>query len=815
MIVATRRWVLASLALAAALMAGLAPAAVTAAPTTPSAVGPCQAGWQELPVPSSAFESTPFEIVTREGKPAWIVGGSNSGPLVLRWKSTYWKHLAKGATGHRGFVGAVSTGTTQIIGAGYVRGSWTEYEPYVGRMKDGRLHGRKPPNPTSDRAGLADIAKLPGGKLWVVGTRLHRGKLLALASRWNGSRWTHSHPASGSGAGLLAIERAPTGRLWTVGWKEVSPGRPKPLIGKLVNGKWKTTRGPGLGSGTAILTDISFRASKAGYAVGYQVKPASDHHRAILFHWDGSVWSRMALPWADDFSALPRSISAGPDGELWIGGAQLATDTREARGFVAHLADGTWDVDVLGVPKTVRSDVTDVAVTDKGAIAVAAVAGTAAVLRTCDAPSLAADQKRRVRISAIEKRVAANGVHAEVTGGETVDRLSRSAGALSAPTLAAPVLASGFVVKDRTAKAGLDIWTGTYDGFASDLDGNGRKDVFIGRHAGRLPILMMNRKSGFVRAAVAPLFSVVDRHACAVADVDKSGSRDILCVTGRGHGKQITRHELSVDPGRASGHLDQATAGLSDPLGRGRAVEFVQLDKDGWPDVFIGTAPDRNDSLPSLNRFYRNVGGTLVPAYDVGLDKAHGAICSWSGDIDRDKDEDLAYCTFWPIGSRRAGVRLMRNEGGKLVDRTLARGIRPIGDIDVSFADVSGDGRKDLIQLSRSRLRVSKWTRSGYRKIWEATVYDGVAIATADANNDGRADIYLARGSKRGNKPDRLLISRNKGKRFVSVRIPTTTKGAPDDVFALDYDKNGYSDFVILNGGGTQGPVKLLASFPR
>jgi len=814
LIVASTRRALTTLTLVAALMAGLAPAMVTAASTTPSAVGPCQAGWQEVPVPSSALESTPFEIVTRDGKPAWIVGGSNSGPLVLRWKSTYWKHLAQGATGHRGFVGAVSTGARQFLAAGYKRDTWTEFDPYVGRMNNGSLFGRKAPNPTSNRAGLADIVKLPGGKMWVVGTRLHRGRLLALASRWTGSRWVHSHPASGSGAGLLAIERAPNGRVWTVGWKEVSSGRPKPLIGKLVNGKWKTTRGPGLGSGTAILTDISFRTSKAGYAVGYQVKPVSDHHRTILFRWDGSAWSRVALPWADDFSALPRSISAGPDGELWIGGAQLATDTRETRGFVAHLAGGTWDVDVLGVPKTVRSDVTDVAVTDKGAIAVAAVAGTAAVLRTCDAPSPAAAKKRRVPVSAINARLTANGVHYESIGSEVVDRSSRAAALLVAPALAAPVRASGFVVKDRTARAGLDIWAGTYDGFAADLNGNGRKDVFIGRHGGQLPILMMNRKSGFVRAAGSSLFSVVDRHGCATADVDKSGSRDILCVTGRGRGKQITRHELTIDPGKASGHLDRATAGLADPLGRGRTVEFIHLDKDGWPEVFIGTEPDRNDSLPSLNRFYRNVGGTLVPAYDVGLDKAHGAACSWSGDIDRDKDEDLAYCTFWPFGSRRAGIRLMRNEGGKLVDRTKGRGIRPIGDIDVSFADVTGDGRKDLVQLSKSRLRVSKWTRSGYRKIWEATVYDGVAIATADANNDGRADIYVARGSKRGNKPDRLLISRNKGRRFVSVRIPTTTKGAPDDVFALDYDKNGYSDFVILNGGGTPGPVKLLASIP-
>ena len=33
---------------------------------------------------------------------------------------------------------------------------------------------------------------------------------------------------------------------------------------------------------------------------------------------------------------------------------------------------------------------------------------------------------------------------------------------------------------------------------------------------------------------------------------------------------------------------------------------------------------------------------------------------------------------------------------------------------------------------------------------------------------------------------------------------------------ALDYDKNGRTDFVVLNGKGkAYGPIQLLASFPK
>ena len=44
--------------------------------------------------------------------------------------------------------------------------------------------------------------------------------------------------------------------------------------------------------------------------------------------------------------------------------------------------------------------------------------------------------------------------------------------------------------------------------------------------------------------------------------------------------------------------------------------------------------------------------------------------------------------------------------------------------------------------------------------------------------------------------------------------IPSTSEGGAESVWPIDYDQNGLTDFLVLNGGsGGEGPVQLIAFF--
>ena len=108
----------------------------------------------------------------------------------------------------------------------------------AGVVSPTRWRERRIPDPPGGRATLTDVAALPRGAAWAVGTRLSGGRTRAFAVRWDGRRWHRDEPHLGTGSGLTAVERAPGGLVWAVGWKETSRGKPRPYIVRRRAGRW-------------------------------------------------------------------------------------------------------------------------------------------------------------------------------------------------------------------------------------------------------------------------------------------------------------------------------------------------------------------------------------------------------------------------------------------------------------------------------------------------------------------------------------------------------------------------------------------------
>jgi hypothetical protein len=94
-------------------------------------------------------------------------------------------------------------------------------------------------------------------------------------------------------------------------------------------------------------------------------------------------------------------------------------------------------------------------------------------------------------------------------------------------------------------------------------------------------------------------------------------------------------------------------------------------------------------------------------------------------------------------------------------------------------------------------------------------------VAAGDVNGDNRPDVYVMRGKDAtgANASDQVYLNDGNGTSYTQMSsIPSTSEGQADFVAPIDYDGNGLTDFLVLNGTGSHpspgGPVQLIAFYP-
>jgi hypothetical protein len=378
---------------------------------------------------------------------------------------------------------------------------------------------------------------------------------------------------------------------------------------------------------------------------------------------------------------------------------------------------------------------------------------------------------------------------------------------------------------DATDASGLSGFSHTYGATVADWNDDGWDDVLLNKHYDAFPQLFLNDEGDFENAYGAAFPAAPHRrdyHGCAAADVDVNGFLDLYCtVGGKRGGNGPNPKELWLQDDGVFTETPDAW-GATDRFGRGREATFLDANGDDLPDLYVTNQQPRKDGLRGANVLFLNEGGErfrIAPKY--GLNRQLGGSSVQAVDFDLDGRDDVLLCS-------QRGLRLFRNVKGRrftpITKRVRAEGSCYRG---VELARMNHDERPDLVRIAGNRVQVTLQGAQGKllrKPAFSQHVTRATALALGDVNSDAIPDIYVVRsGTYRPTAAkdaqvdvsDVMLVSNGRAGSFSRQPIPQTKQGIGESVAAVDHDRNGLSDFVVMNGRFKAiGPTWLVAFEP-
>ncbi|AHH96419.1 hypothetical protein KALB_3051 [Kutzneria albida DSM 43870] len=153
---------------------------------------------------------------------------------------------------------------------------------------------------------------------WVFGRDDSGGSTRFPGYRWNGGRWTEQGSKDFE---VLAAQSRSASDLWAAG-SDRGDGYFHPQVGHWNGSSWSVTRTPVPAGYSGSLTAVHAVSATDVWAAGsINADVANAKSEPYLVHWDGTSWTRAALPGFTEDVRLT-SVLVRANGEVWAGGYQ-------------------------------------------------------------------------------------------------------------------------------------------------------------------------------------------------------------------------------------------------------------------------------------------------------------------------------------------------------------------------------------------------------------------------------------------------------------------------------------------------------------
>lgn len=207
-------------------------------------------------------------------------------------------------------------------------------------------------------------------------------------------------------------------------------------------------------------------------------------------------------------------------------------------------------------------------------------------------------------------------------------------------------------------------------------------------------------------------------------------------------------------------------AGIEKATGWKTGVTLVDINKDGWLDIYVCYSGDGDQNSRRNKLYINNKNLTFTEKAAVyGLDSPSNSTQAAFFDYDKDGDLDCFLLNHSIKDYKRfdasamkamrdefAGDKLLKNENGVFIDVSAAAGIKgnPLGfGLGIAVSDINHDGWPDIYisndYLEQDYLYINNGNGTFSDKLEESVghlSYFSMGNEVVDINNDGLADIF-------------------------------------------------------------------------